>query len=63
MRNTTANRINLASAVRAVADQPAADLTLAELVRAYVVAKLDAGGQQRLKKWVEAFGHEPAWAL
>ena len=63
MRNTTTNRINLASAVRAVADQPAADLTLAELVRAYVVAKLDASGQQRLKKWVEAFGHEPARTL
>lgn len=63
MRNTTANRINLATAVRAVADQPAADLTLAELVRAYVVANLDAGGEQRLRKWVDAFGQEGAWTL
>lgn len=63
MRNTTANRIDLATAVRAVPEQPAAELTLAELVGAYVVATLDVGGEQRLRKWVAAFGHVPAWTL
>lgn len=66
MRNTTAKRIDLATAIRAVADQPAAQLTLAELARGYVAAsvgKTDFGGEQRLRKWVEAFGHESAWAI
>ncbi|TFY98712.1 tyrosine-type recombinase/integrase [Ramlibacter rhizophilus] len=62
MRNFTAKRIDLASAVRSVADQPAADLTLSELARAYAVATLDASGE-RIRKWLEAFGSEPAWAV
>jgi hypothetical protein len=46
-----------------VADQPASELTLAELARAYVVATLDAGGEQRMKKWLEAFARiDPAYA-
>jgi integrase len=63
VRNTTAKRIDLATAIRAVADQPTSELTLAELARAYVVATLDAGGEQRMKKWLEAFGHESAWTI
>jgi integrase len=63
VRNTTAKRIDLATAIRTVADQPASELTLAELARAYVVATLDAGGEQRMRKWLEAFGQESAWTI
>ena len=54
--------IDLASAVMAVADQPPANLTLAELVRAFSVAHCDQT-DLRLRKWVQAFGHESAWVL
>lgn len=62
MRNFTRKPINLALAAGAVADQPGRDLTLSELVNAYVVAKCD-GNDLRLRKWVQAFGHISAWAI
>jgi hypothetical protein len=55
-------KIDLASAMEAVADQPARDLTLTELVRAYSVAKCD-GSDSRLRKWTAAFGATSAWAV
>lgn len=54
--------INLAAAIDAVAHQPATEMTLGELVRAFSVAKCD-GSDMRLKKWVSAFGSESAWSL
>ena len=54
--------INIAAAISAVADAPAAELTVTELVRAYNVARCD-GSDSRFKKWLDAFGNESAWAL
>ncbi len=54
--------INIAAAISAVADAPATQLTVSELVRAYNVAKCD-GSDSRLKKWLDAFGNESAWTL
>jgi integrase len=64
VRNTTAKGrgFNLAAALETVADQPAVDLTLAELVRAYAAARCD-GSETRLRKWVAAFGTISAWQL
>jgi len=54
--------IVLSTALLAVADQPAQQLTLAELVDAYSAVNPD-GICCRLKKWTEAFGDESAWAV
>ena len=54
--------IDLATAITAVAAQPAQELTLAELVLAYCAVRCD-GIADRLKKWIEAFGHASAWAI
>ena len=54
--------LNLAAAVRAMADQSAAELTLKELVTACALARLD-GCDLRLRKWTEAFGAESAWSI
>lgn len=64
MRNTTAKGrgFNLAAALETVAEQPAVELTLAELVRAYAAARCD-GSETCLRKWVEAFGTISAWQL
>lgn len=56
------NKINLASAIAAVEEQPAAQVTFAELVASYNAVKLD-GSAQRMSKWVAAFGGECAWDL
>lgn len=61
MRPTT--KIDLLAAVQAAsADHQATELTLAELVRAFSVQKLD-GTDQRLRKWMAAFGQQSAWSL
>lgn len=65
MRNITGQKgrgFDLAAAVEAVAEQPAADLTLTELVRAYAAARCD-GSETRLRKWVAAFGTRSAWEV
>lgn len=62
MPRTFAKRFDLAAAVHAVADQPAAELSLAELVRAFSIARCD-GSDTRLRKWVAAFGTQSAWAV
>ena len=54
--------IDLASAIGSQKSQPAAVLTLAELVKAYATCHED-GLKDRLRKWVEAFGNESAWAI
>lgn len=56
------SKINLASAISAVAEQPASQITFAELVASYNAVKLD-GSAQRMSKWVAAFGNESAWDL
>lgn len=62
MRTTSVRRIDLAAAMAAVAEQPSAQLTLAELVRAYSAARCD-GSNTRLRKWLDAFGAVSAWAV
>jgi integrase len=45
-----------------VADEPAAQLTLSELVRAYASVRAD-GTDLRLKKWIHAFGNRMVWSI
>lgn len=54
--------IDLAAALASVEEQPARELTLAELVRAYSLTALD-GTDVRLRKWVAAFGSQSAWGI
>jgi integrase len=54
--------VNLAAALAAATSQEATELTLAELVQACAIAKLDACNL-RLRKWLDAFGHQSAWAI
>ena len=53
---------NLASAVQAATTSEGAELTLAELARAFCNAHADES-QLRLRKWVQAFGHLSAWLI
>lgn len=67
MRNTAkpaaAKRsVDLAAAVRAVADHEPQALTLEELLRAYDVQHC-AAESFRLRKWLPAFGHMSAWEI
>lgn len=62
MRNPRKKSIDLALAVSAAVDQPGTQLTLKELVNAYAVAVCDHN-DLRLKKWIDAFGHQSAWAI
>lgn len=62
MRTSRKLAINLASAVRALADHPCQQLTLAELVAAYNAVRPD-GNDLRLRKWLEAFGSQSAWTI
>jgi integrase len=55
-------KIDLATAMAAVTEQPARELTLYELIRAFSVAKCD-GSDTRLRKWTDAFGSVSAWAI
>ncbi|WP_156373198.1 site-specific integrase [Pseudorhodoferax sp. Leaf267] len=62
MRTTSRQKIDLAAALAASVEQPASELTLAELVNAFCVAKCD-GSDTRLRKWVAAMGHFSAWTV
>jgi len=62
MRSPSRKSFDLASAIQSVADEPAAQLTLSELVRAYVSVRAD-GTDLRLKKWIHAFGNRMAWSI
>ncbi len=55
-------KVDLAAAVAAAAEQPAAPLTVAELVRGYAVTFAN-DYDQRLRKWLDAFGNLSAWEL
>jgi integrase len=62
VRSTSRRTFDLASAMEASVEPSPADLTLAELVRAFGAARCD-GSDTRLRKWVEAFGNQSAWAI
>lgn len=55
-------RINLRQAMAHVSEQIATEMTFAELAKAYCAVQFD-GADLRLRKWVDAFGQESAWAL
>jgi integrase len=55
-------KIDLRQAMAQVSEKVAEDLTFAELVKAYCAVQFD-GADLRMKKWVEAFGSESAWAI
>jgi len=57
-----ASRINLRAAMSQVTEHVATDLTLQELVKAYCAVQFD-GADLRLRKWVDCFGNESAWAI
>jgi integrase len=54
--------VNIAAALAAASSHEASELTLSELVHACAAAKLD-GCDLRLRKWLEAFGSQSAWAI
>ena len=54
--------IDLAAALAASVTQPASELTLSELIRAYSVARCD-GSDLRLRKWEAALGAKSAWVI
>lgn len=62
MRHTSIKPIDLAHAVSLASAHQPAEMTLAELVRAYCAVKLD-GNDLRLKKWISAFGNQSAWSV
>lgn len=53
---------NMSSAMAQIVDQPALDLTFAELIQAYCAVRCD-DTDVRTKKWVEAFGPSSAWEI
>ena len=55
-------KIDLQAAMQAVQDQPAAELTLAELIRHFNFTT-PSDYDWRLKKWIEAFGSTSAWDI
>lgn len=62
MRQSARLSIHLASAIQAVAGEQGTEPTLTELVRAANAVHLD-GSDLRLRKWLEAFGQQSAWAM
>ncbi|MFD0666108.1 tyrosine-type recombinase/integrase [Ramlibacter sp. MAHUQ-53] len=62
MHQAPKKSIDLAAALQAVCVAPAAQLSLAELLNAYNVAR---GGEDllRLRKWIDAFGTRSAWSI
>jgi integrase len=62
VRNSSFKSIDLARAVASASTHQSTDITLAELVGAYCAVKLD-GNDLRLRKWIQAFGHQSAWSI
>lgn len=64
MRRIAASRadFDLAAAVKAIEDQPPANLTLAALVQAFSAARA-SDADLRLRKWLDAFGELSAWEV
>jgi site-specific recombinase XerD len=56
-------KVDLAAAVAAAVEQPAAPLTVAELVRGFAVTSLNDYDDLRLRKWLDAFGSMSTWAI
>lgn len=55
-------KVNLRQAMARVEQRIALEMTFRELVEAYSAVQFD-GADLRLRKWVECFGHESAWAI
>lgn len=55
-------KIDLRQAMAHVSENVAADMTFAELAKAYCAVQFD-GADMRLRKWVDAFGPESAWSI
>lgn len=55
-------KIDLRQAMAQVSENVAADLTLAELVKAYCAVQFD-GADLRLRKWIDCFGNDSAWSI
>lgn len=55
-------KIDLRQAMAHVTEHIAAEMTFAELAKAYCAVQFD-GADLRLRKWIEAFGSESAWGL
>lgn len=55
-------KVDLRQAMAQVAQKVATEMTFAELARAYCAVQFD-GADLRLRKWVECFGSESAWAI
>lgn len=56
-------KINLRQAMAQVSENIATEMTFGELAKAYCAQHFDGGADMRLRKWVEAFGPESAWAI
>lgn len=52
----------MSSAMAQIVDQPALELTFAELIQAYCAVRCD-DTDLCTKKWVEAFGPRSAWEI
>jgi len=55
-------KIDLRQAMAQVSEHIAAEMTLAELAKAYCAVQFD-GADLRLRKWIDCFGNESAWAI
>jgi integrase len=58
----TIKSVNLSAAIKGATHHQAAELTLAELSRAYALAH-PTTSITRLSKWLEAIGDQPAWGI
>lgn len=56
-------KIDLAAAMAAVETRATVEITLAELVRAYLAHHLTSDVGPRLKKWAAALGNQSAWGV
>jgi integrase len=62
LETSVKHKIDLAAAIAAIDDQPASEMTLAELVGGFNT--VTAGDYDwRLRKWLEAMGHLSAWEI
>lgn len=55
-------KIDLRQAMAQVTEHIAKEMTLAELAKAYCAVQFD-GADLRLRKWIDCFGNESAWAI
>ncbi len=55
-------KIDLRQAMTQVTEHIATEMTFAELAKAYCAVQFD-GADLRLRKWIDCFGNESAWAI